>query len=41
MQLLKDNCIEVITFTDEELANFAKKIRENVWSEIKEALVKN
>jgi len=34
--VLKDSGIEVITFTDEELAKFAKKNRENVWPQAKE-----
>jgi len=38
MQLLKDSGVEVITFTNEELANFAKKIREDVWPQIKEGI---
>ncbi len=36
MQRLSDFGIEVITFTDEELARFAKKGREYVWPQIKE-----
>lgn len=36
MQLLRDHGIEVITFTDEELAGFAKKAREYVWPRIRE-----
>ncbi|WP_176461856.1 TRAP transporter substrate-binding protein DctP [Anaeromicrobium sediminis] len=33
---LKEEGIKVIEFTDEELANFAKKVRETVWPEIKD-----
>lgn len=36
MQILSDYGIKVITFTDEELARFAKKVREYVWPKIKE-----
>lgn len=36
MQSLSDYGIKVITFTDEELARFAKKVREYVWPKIKE-----
>lgn len=34
MQLLLENNIEVITFSDEELANFAEKVRNEVWPKI-------
>ena len=36
MQRLRDYGIEVITFTDEELAGFAKKAQEYVWPRIRE-----
>jgi len=36
MQRLRDYGIEVITFTDEELARFAKKAREYVWPRVRE-----
>ncbi|MFG6116041.1 TRAP transporter substrate-binding protein DctP [Halobacillus sp. MO56] len=34
-QKLRDEGIEVIEYTDEELENFAKQVRENVWPELK------
>ena len=36
MQLIKDSGIEVITFTDEELAKIAIKVREDVWPQVRE-----
>jgi TRAP-type C4-dicarboxylate transport system substrate-binding protein len=36
MQRLRDYGIEVITFTDEELAGFAKKVKEEVWPKIRD-----
>ena len=36
MQKLADYGIEIITFTDEELAGFAKKAKEYVWPKIKD-----
>ena len=36
IQKLSDYGIKVITFTDEELAGFAKKVREYVWPKMKE-----
>ena len=38
MQLLKDSGLEVITFTDEGLAKFAKRIRGDVWPQLKEKI---
>ena len=37
-QRLRDYGIEVITFTDEELDNFAKKIRKSVWPEVEDVI---
>ena len=36
VQMLSDYGVEVIPFTDEELARFAKKVHENVWPKIRE-----
>ncbi len=38
LQSLRDFGIEVVTFTDEELNNFAKVVREDVWPKISDEL---